>query len=88
MPVLQTKFFIFPCEFWNPFKVLYLEDNEDAADDAGVSIDHGLFHNVTDAAQVMGFNGMLLAQKIADGEVVAGCQEVELVNAHGTNMVQ
>lgn len=88
MPVLQTQFFTFPWEFWSPWKFLYLEDNEDAADDAGVPIDHGLLHNVTDAAQVMGFNGMLLAQKIADGEVVAGCQEVELMDAHGTNMVQ
>lgn len=57
-------------------------------DDAGIPIDHGLFHDVTDAAEVMGFDRMLLAQEVGNGKVVTGCQHVELMDTHGTNMVQ
>lgn len=39
-----------------------LEHHQDAADDAGISIDHGLLHNVTDAAEVTGLDGMLFTQ--------------------------
>lgn len=39
-----------------------LEHHQDAPDNADVSIDHGFLHNVTDAAEVMGLNGMLFTQ--------------------------
>jgi hypothetical protein len=66
----------------------YLKDNENAAYDAGVSINHGLFHDVTNAAQMVCFNWVLLAQDACDGKVGVGGQKIELVYAHCTNMVQ
>lgn len=66
----------------------YLKDNKDAAYYAGVSVHHSFFHNVTNATEVMGFDGMLLAQETRYGQIAAGCKQVELVDTHGTNMVQ
>lgn len=47
----------------------YLKDDEDAAYNAGVSINHGLLHDVTDAAQMACLNWVLLAQDTCDGKV-------------------
>lgn len=67
---------------------MYLKDNKDAAYDTGVSINHGLLHDVTNAAQMACLNGVLLAQDASDGKVGVCGQKIELVNAHGANMVQ
>jgi hypothetical protein len=48
---------------------MYLKDDEDAAYDAGVAINHGLLHDVTDAAQMSCLNWVLLAQDTSDGKV-------------------
>lgn len=39
-----------------------LEHHQDTADDAFIAIDHGLLHDVTDAAEVTGLYGMLSTQ--------------------------
>lgn len=71
------------------FSVAYLEHYQNAADNAGISIDHGLLHNVTDAAEVTGFDGMLFTQQGFQGQTVAaGCQQVQLVNTHSTYMMK
>lgn len=67
---------------------VYLKDNEDAANDTGVSINHGLLHDVTNAAQMACLNRVLLAQDTSDGKIGVRGQKIELVNAHGANMVQ
>lgn len=69
-------------------RYIYLEDHQGAAYDAHVPVDHGFLHDVTDAAKMMGFNGVLLGQEICDWHVVTGCQQVELMDAHGTHVVQ
>lgn len=67
----------------------HLEHHQDAADDAGVSIDHGLLHDVTDAAKVTGLDGMLFTQEGPQGQAVAaGRQQVELVDAHRTYVMK
>lgn len=48
---------------------MYLKDDEDAAHDAGVTINHGLLHDVTDAAQMACLDWVLLAQDTCDGKV-------------------
>lgn len=37
---------------------------------------------------MMGFDGVLLGQETGDWHVVTGCQQVELMDAHGTHVVQ
>lgn len=77
------------CLLRSTFKMpWYLKDNKDAAYYTCISIHHSFFHNVTNTAEMMCFNWMLLAQKICYGKIVAGCKQVELVDTHGTNMVQ
>lgn len=67
----------------------YLEDHQDTADDAGVPVDHSLLHDVADAAEMLGLDGLLLAQEGPSWEAAAtGRQHIELVDAHGTHMVQ
>ena len=41
----------------------HLKDDQDAADDAGVPVHHGLLHDVADAAEVARLHGVLLAQE-------------------------
>lgn len=66
-----------------------LENHQDAADDAGVSIHHGPLHDVTDAAEVTGLDGVLFAQQGTQRQAVAAsCQQVELVDAHSTYMMK
>lgn len=66
-----------------------LEHYQDAADDAGISINHGLFHDVTDAAKMPGFDGMLFPQQGSQWQTIAAsCQQVELMDAHSTNMMK
>ena len=64
-----------------------LEHHQDTADDAGVAVHHGLLHDVTDAAEVARLDGVLLAQQGPQGQA-AGCQQVELVDAHGTHVMK
>lgn len=78
----------FSTTFLPHISVIYLKDNENAAYDTSISINHGLLHDVTNAAQMVGFNWMLLAQDTCDGKIGVGGQEIELVYAHGTNVVQ
>lgn len=66
-----------------------LEHHQDAANDAGISSDHGLLHYVTDAAEVTGFNRVLFTQQSTQRQTVAaGCQQVELVDTHSTYMMK
>lgn len=66
----------------------YLKDNENAADNTGVPINHGLLHDVANTAQMVRFDRVLFAQDTCDGKVWVRSQKVELVYAHGANMVQ
>lgn len=67
---------------------IYLKDHENAAYNTGISINHGLLHNVTNTAKMVCFNRMLLAQDTRDGKIGVGGEKVELVYAHRTNVVQ
>ena len=65
-----------------------MKDNKNAAYNKGVSINHGLLHNVTNTAQMVCFNGMLFAQDTCDWKIGVGSKKIELVYAHRTNVVQ
>lgn len=67
---------------------LYLEDNKDAAYYTSISVHNSFLHNVTDTAEMMCFDWMLLPQEVCYGKIIAGCKQIELVDTHGTNMVQ
>lgn len=67
---------------------VYLKDNKNAAYDTGVSINHGLLHNVTNTAEMVSFDRMLFAQDTCDWKIWIGSKKIELVYAHRTNVVQ
>lgn len=51
-----------PCEQSLAESETNLKYHQDAANDAGISVDHSLLHDVADAAEVAGLNGVLFAQ--------------------------
>ena len=79
----------FPAKLCPAAPVTDLEHHQDAAYDAGVSVDHGLLHDVTDAAEVAGLDGMLFSQQRPQWQAVAaGRQQVELMDTHSTYMMK
>ncbi len=65
----------------------HLKYDQNAADDAGVSVNHGLLHDVTYEAEVAGLHG-LFSYEGSQVQITAGRQQVELMDAHGTNMME
>lgn len=84
----QDLYFFFCISLFNSEQSIYLKDNKNAAYNTGVSVNHGLLHNVTNTAKMVRFNWMLLAQDTCDWKIGIRGKKIELVYAHRTNMVQ